>query len=404
MARNYDIGLTEALTLTFDAIGTLPPAPVSVHEAGGLVAAGDLKAVVDCPSATSSLRDGYAVVSADIAGASPENGISLRISGSMAAGDPGQKKVRSGETVNVLTGAVIPIGADAVVSVEFTKRRGENVTCYRDAPPGCNLLFRGSDVTAGDLIVRHGQTLTPALTGLLAAGGLDQLAVYPLPRVAVVATGDEVIAPGKALRSGQLYASNIVTLYAWLRRFGMQGEMAVVKDSPDELRRTFKELLSRNDALLTSGGAWKSERDLTTGILDEMGWEMFFHRVRIGPGKAVALGVLEGKPIFCLPGGPPSNEMAFLQIALPGLLKMAGKPTTPFDLKKCRLAEEVSGDITWTQFFQASLEKRDGEWWAVPHRMKSRIQSQARAQALIRIPEGIKCIAPGNTIEVQLLS
>jgi molybdopterin molybdotransferase len=233
--------------------------------------------------------------------------------------------------------------------------------------------------------------------------GLELVAVYPPPRVAVVATGDEVIAPGKPLRSGQLYASNIVTLYAWLRRFGMRGEMAVVKDRPEALRKTFREVLSRNDALLTSGGAWKSERDLTIGILDEMGWEMFFHRVRIGPGKAVALGVLEGKPIFCLPGGPPSNEMAFLQIALPGLLKMSGKPAAPFELKKCRLAEEVSGDVTWTQFIQASLEKREGEWWAFPHRMKSRIQSQARAQALIQIPEGIKRLAPGHIIEIQLL-
>ncbi len=403
MARTYDIGLKEALSLTFDAIGTLPPVPMPVHEAGGFVAAKDIKAVVDCPSATSSLRDGYAVVSTDIACASPEKGIGLRVSGSLAAGDPAQLAVRSGETVNVLTGAVIPEGADAVVAVEFTERQGENVICYRDAPPGCNLLFQGSDVAAGDLIVSRGQTLTPALTGLLAAGGLDLVEAYPSPRVAVVATGDEVIAPGNPLRPGQLYASNIVTLYAWLRHFGMQGETAVVQDRPHELQRTFQELLGRNDALLTSGGAWKSERDLTTRILDEMGWEMFFHRVRIGPGKAVALGVLNGKPIFCLPGGPPSNEMAFLQIALPGLLQMAGKPATPFKSKKCRLAEELSGDITWTQFYQASLEKRRGEWWAIPHRMKSRIQSQARARALIRISEGIHSLARGDVIEVQEL-
>jgi molybdopterin molybdotransferase len=401
MTRTYDIGLKEALTLTFDAIGTLPPTPLPVHEAGGFVAAKDIKAVVDCPSATSSLRDGYAVVSADIAKATPANGIPLKVSGSLAAGDPAQIAVRSGETVNVLTGAVIPKGADAVVSVEFTRRQGENVICYRDAPPRCNLLFQGSDVAAGERIVSRGQSITPALTGLLAAGGLDLVEVYPRARVAVVATGDEVIAPGNPLRPGQLYASNIVTLYAWLRHFGMQGETAVVRDRPQELQKTFRELLARNDALLTSGGAWKSERDLTTRILDEMGWEMFFHRVRIGPGKAVALGVLDGKPIFCLPGGPPSNEMAFLQIALPGLLKMAGRPTAPFKLKNCRLAEELSGDVTWTQFYQASLEKRDGQWWAIPHRMKSRIQSQARAQALIRISEGIQCLARGDVIEVQ---
>ena len=402
MGRTYDIGLEEALSLTFDAIGTLKPVSVPVHEGGGLVASEDLMAAVDCPSATSSLRDGYAVISADIEKASRGNGIPLTISGTLAAGDPTEKTVRSGETIRVLTGAMIPKGADAVVSVEFTELQGDGVVCYRDAPPGCNLLFRGSDVAADGLIVKRGQLLTPALTGLMAAGGLDRVAVFPTPRVAVVATGDEVVAPGVSLRPGQLYASNIVTLYAWLRHFGMPGETAVVRDDPQELEKTFQYLLSKNDALLTSGGAWKSERDLTTQILDKMGWEMCFHRVRVGPGKAVALGILDGKPIFCLPGGPPSNEMAFLQIALPGLLQMAGKPTPPFSYKKVRLAEEVRGDVTWTQFFQATLEKRGGEWWAIPHRMKSRIQSQARAQALIKIPEGVKSLAPG-LIDVQML-
>ena len=403
MGRTYDIGLKEALSLTLDAIGTLKPVPVPVHEGCGLVASEGLTAVVDCPSATSSMRDGYAVISADIEKASRVNGIPLMVSGTLAAGDPTEKTVQPGETIQVLTGAVIPKGADAVVSVEFTEIQGDRVVCYRDAPPGCNLLSRGSDVSAGGSIVSRGQMVTPALTGLLAAGGVYQVKVYPSPRVAVAATGDEVIAPGHPLRPGQLYASNVVTLYSWLRHFGMPGETAVVRDHPDELERTFRSLLSKNDALLTSGGAWKSERDLTTKVLDKMGWEMFFHRVRIGPGKAVALGILDGKPIFCLPGGPPSNEMAFLQIALPGLLQMAGKPNAPFPLRKVRLAEEVCGDVTWTQFFQATLEKRGGEWWAIPHRMKSRIQSQARAQALIRIPEGVECVAPGNIIEVQTL-
>ena len=120
-----------------------------------------------------------------------------------------------------------------------------------------------------------------------------------------MATGDEVIAPGSPLRPGQLYASNIVTLYSWLRHFGMPGKTAVVRDRPDALKKTFQELLSENDALLTSGGAWKSEKDMTTRILDEMGCEMLFHRVRIGPGKAVALGILDHKPVFLFTRGPP---------------------------------------------------------------------------------------------------
>jgi len=135
-----------------------------------------------------------------------------------------------------------------------------------------------------------------------------------------------------------------------------------------------------------------------------MGWELIFHRVRMGPGKAVAMGMLDEKPVFCLPGGPPSNEMAFLQLALPGLFQIAGRSPIPFGIKKVRLASGVGGDFTWTQFYQAILERRGEEWWGVPLKMKSRIQSQARAKALIKVPEGVDRIEAGDLIEVQILS
>ena len=134
-------------------------------------------ATVDCPSATSSLRDGYAVISADIRKSLSGKRHSAHDFQVPGCGGSHRKAVRPGETIRVLTGAVIPKGADAVVSVEFTELQGNGVVCYRDAPPGCNLLFRGSDVAADGLIVKRGQLLTPALTGLMAAGGLDRVAV-----------------------------------------------------------------------------------------------------------------------------------------------------------------------------------------------------------------------------------
>jgi len=255
----------------------------------------------------------------------------------------------------------------------------------------------------GERVAAKGEILTPALTGLLAAAGVHPVSVIPMPRVAVVATGDEVVAPGHSLKSGQLYASNLVTLLSWLRHFRMDAISAVVKDQPDQIRDALSTMLSWADVLLTSGGAWKSERDLTVGVLEEMGCEMVFHRVRIGPGKAVAFGRIGRKAVFCLPGGPPSNEMAFLQIALPGILQMSGRMPLPFRTREVRLSKTMSGDPHWTQFYQASLEDRRGEWWAVPQQLKSRLQSQARADALIKVPEGVVDLKAGDTIEVQML-
>jgi molybdopterin molybdotransferase len=326
------------------------------------------------------------------------------VTGMSAAGDNSSDSVKPGFAIKVMTGARLPQGADAVIAIEFTWEQAKQVLCFRNAEPGRNVLSRGTDVETGELVVSRGEMLTPALTGLLAAGGVHQIPVFPKPRVAIVATGDEVVAPGYPLKSGQVYASNLVTLNSWLRHFGFPGKSRVVKDNAEEIRRTFTSMLSDADVLLTSGGAWKSERDLTVRVLDEMGWELIFHRVRIGPGKAVAMGMLDEKPVFCLPGGPPSNEMAFLQLALPGLFQVAGRSPIPFGTKKVRLASRVGGDFTWTQFYQAILERRGEEWWGVPLQMKSRIQSQARAKALIKVPEGVDRLEAGDMIEVQILS
>ena len=402
--KTYDIGLEEALSMVLGNLKRLSPVVLPVDQVCDLVAAEDLFASADCPSATSSLKDGYAVVSKDIEEASRDHPVKLRVTGMSAAGDNATGSVEPGLAIKVMTGALLPQGADAVIAIEFTREHANQVLCFKSAEPGRNVLLRGTDVEKGGLIVSKGEMLTPALTGLLAAGGVHWIPVFPRPRVAMVATGDEVVAPGHPLKSGQLYASNLVTINSWLRHFGISGESRVVRDDAEEIRRTFTSLLSDVDALMTSGGAWKSERDLTVRVLDEMGWELIFHRVRIGPGKAVAMGMLDEKPVFCLPGGPPSNEMAFLQLALPGLLQTAGRSPIPFGIKKVRLASGVGGDSTWTQFYQAILERRGEEWWGVPLKMKSRLQSQARAEALIKVPEGVDKLEAGDMIEVQVLS
>jgi len=402
--REYDIGLKEALSITLGALKQVSPVTLPVEEACGRVAAEDLFAPVDCPSAASSLRDGYAVILKDIEEASEAKPVRLRVAGTSAAGDLRDQAIEPGVAIKVLTGARLPEGADAVVAVEYAREEDGHVLFYEDAPAGRNVLFQGTDVASGERVAAKGEILTPGLTGLLAAGGLHRVPVVPMPRVGVVATGDEVVAPGRVLKSGQLYASNLVTLYSWLRHFRMEGKTAVVRDHPDAIREAFSAMLSWADVLLTSGGAWKSERDLTVRVLEETGCRVMFHRVRIGPGKAVAFGMIREKAVFCLPGGPPSNEMAFLQIALPGLLQMGGRPPVPFRIKEARMAETVRGDMDWTQFLHATLEKRDGEWWVAPQRLKSRLQSQARADALIRIPEGVRAIGAGERVEVQALN
>jgi len=250
----YDIGFEEALSMVLGTFKWLSPVDLPVDEVCDLIAAGDLFAAVDCPSVTSSLKDGYAVVSKDIEGASKDHPVKLGVIGMSAAGDNIAGSVEPGLAIKVMTGARLPQGADSVIAVEFTREQANQVLCYKNAEPGRNVLFRGTDVETGGLVVSKGEMLTPALTGLLAAGGVHRMPVFPKPRVAIVATGDEVVAPGHPLKSGQVYASNLVTLNSWLRHFKMQAKSRVVQDDPEEIRRTFTSMLSDADALVTSGG------------------------------------------------------------------------------------------------------------------------------------------------------
>jgi molybdopterin molybdotransferase len=158
------------------------------------------------------------------------------------------------------------------------------------------------------------------------------------------------------------------------------------------------------DAVLTSGGAWSGDRDLVARMLGQLGWHKMYHRVRIGPGKAIGFGFLNNTPIFILPGGPPSNLMAFLKLALPGLLRLAGYSNLELPYKPSRLAETVTGQSDWTQFIFGKFENRHDTSYFRPIRYDSRLKSMAEAEGIISIPEGTTQITAGSEIRVSLVN
>jgi molybdopterin molybdotransferase len=397
------ISFDEAYRLTIENIQALSPEDVPLISAVDRITANDLKSLVDSPSTNVSLKDGYAVHSDDIAMARNDAPVSLRLVGSVAAGGSWQGQVNLDEALRILSGAPIPVGADAVVAEEFTQLVGDLIHVTNDAHPGRNILAHGSDVRCGEVLVKMGVQLDPPTIGLLAAAGYRFLPVTRLPKVAILATGDEVVAPGEPLQAGKLYASNLVTLAAWCARYGFAVETFVARDDESLIREKLLTCLQNYDAVLTSGGAWSGERDLVVRLLDELGWEKIYHRVRIGPGKAVAFGLHAGKPVFCLPGGPPSNHMAFLQLALPGLRKMSGARDAGLPVRRMRLAESVSGQADWTQFVHGRLEETSDLPLFYPLRLPSRLQMLSSAEAIVKIPEGQVLIEQGQVVEGQLL-
>ena len=397
------ISYDEAYRITLEHIRTFDAEDLPLVSAVDRITADNLVGKVDSPSLNVSLKDGYAVHSADVATARNDAPVSLHLIGTVAAGGAWQGRIQPGEAVRILSGAPVPEDTDAVLAEEYTQVDGEIVLASNDAHPGRNILLRGSDVRRGEVLVAKGRRLDPPTIGLLAAAGYQSIPVVGLPRVAILATGDEVVAPGEPLGAGKLYASNLVTLAAWCVRYGFAVETLVVRDDADLIREKLLTCLQDYDAVLTSGGAWSGERDLVVHLLDELGWEKIYHRVRIGPGKAVAFGLYGVKPVFCLPGGPPSNHMAFLQLALPGLQKMSGVQDAGLPVRKMRLAESVSGQVDWTQFVHGRLEETSELPLFHPLKPPSRLQMMSSADAIVKIPEGQTLISQGQIVEGQIL-
>lgn len=398
------IGFKEALELTLANVRAGDTEIISLQQLPGRVLSEDAVARVDCPSVSTSRKDGYAVRSTDLAAASEQNPVSMQIIGQLAAGDIANLKVASGQAVRITTGAPLPEGADAVLSEEFSRKQEDKIAAHNTAEAGRNIHVRGADIRRGETIAAKDAKLTPALIGLLAAAGLDRAPVYKNPQVAVIATGDEVVAPGNPLPEGKLYASNMVALCAWLSGMGLPCTALLVADRKKEIEKAITRQLPEADVFLTSGGAWGSERDLILDVVEHLNWRGIYHRVRMGPGKPVAFGLMNGKPFFCLPGGPPSNEMAFLQLGLPALLKMKGDQAAPFPVAPARLTASVHGKKDWTDFIHARLEKREGQLWVQPARLKSGLQSMARKEALIIVPEARSELSAGETVDIQILS
>jgi molybdopterin molybdotransferase len=394
----------DALAATIAEIDPLPPEIVPFSLLVGRITVNDVIAVVDSPSIDVSLKDGYAVRSADVATAVPERPVSLKVIGELvAAGDSSVGNIREGETVRILSGAPIPKGADAVLAEEFASDQRDHINANADAKPGQNILHKGTDVRRGRRIIPAGTALSPAQVGVLAAAGHHEAAVVKQPRVAIIATGTEVIAPGKPIKAGKVFASNLVTLAAWCHHYGMTTSTRVVEDDRDIIEAALMEAIEGHDAVVTSGGAWTGERDLVVKLLDIMGWRKLYHRVRMGPGKAVGFGFCRRKPLFILPGGPPSNQMAFLQLALPGLHRLSGNPRLGLPTRKVKLASTVTGQQNWTQFIEGRFEKVQSIIQFRAHKQKSRLQSMADCEGYLKIPEGISCLKAGQDVVIQTL-
>ena len=381
--------IDEALALVLEWVRPLDGEDVPVARAAGRVVAEPALAVTDLPPFDSSAMDGFAVRAADTPGR-------LNVVGHSAAGRPETRALGAGEAVEISTGAVVPEGADAVVPVERTSGNVE----VEGVRPGENVRPRGGDARAGDVIVGPGDVLRPAQLGALAAAGVVLVRCTRQPRVAVLATGSELRAPGEQLAPGEIYESNTVLLAAQLASAG--AEVTVLHSVGDDERATGAALERglESDVLVTSGGVSVGPHDLVRGALAELGAEEVFWRVAVKPGKPIAFAVRGGTLVFGLPGNPVSSLVGFELFVRPALLALQGAREVGPAFLPGRLGAAVERTENRDELVRARLRVDDGDVVLDPltGQESHMIVRSAAASALVLVPHGSGALLEGAKV------
>ena len=323
--------------LTFDEAKalieeTLKPKPVGTEEIALLeaynrVLSEDAVSTLDIPPFSRSTVDGYAVKSEDTFGADENQPAKLKVCGFVAIGETPKVAVGKGEAAEIVTGAPIPEGADAVVMVEDTEREDGDLNIYGSVTLNQNIQKKGNDIKNGETILKAGTVLASREIGVLAALGKAKINVYRVPTVAVLSTGGEVTEPGKPLPAGKIYDINAYSLNVAVREAGGNPLYAgVVPDEKAELHEALEKALASADMVLTSGGVSVGPKDLIPATVDSLGEPgVFISGIAVKPGKPATVALIGGKPVFSFPGHPTSALLIFLLLARPVIQVMAGK-------------------------------------------------------------------------------
>jgi len=371
---------------------------INIDDSSGRVLAEDIVATLSNPPFNRAAMDGYAVKAKNTFNSGQFNPKVFKLIGELHAGETPQKRVNTGECIQIATGAVMPTGADAVVMVEDTEVENGRVKVFKSAYPKANVARKGEDIRKGELVLRHGFVLDAGRVGVLASQGITQVKVYEKPKVAVFPSGGEVIEVGKKLRQGQVYDINSHTIASVVKaNGGIPLRFGIVEDDREDIKAKIAEGL-KSDLVVISGGSSVGEKDLLVDVLQDWG-EVLFHGIQVKPGKPTIFAMIQDKPLMGMPGYPTSCLINAYLLLLPAIRKMAHLPSRKERSVKAKLSRRVPGSVGRRQFLTVKIE--GGE--AVPvYKESGAITSIAAADGYIEIAENIDLLEKGEPVTVTL--
>jgi molybdopterin molybdotransferase len=391
------VSIEEARSIIFECTNPLPCEEIPLLKGLGRVSSEDFHAPFDFPAFDNSAMDGYAFSSEAF------KGDFLAVSGFLAAGMETTDPVAPGKAVKIMTGAPIPPGCDTVVPIEETEETEMGIRITGDIKAGSHIRKRGDDMRSGAMVIAAGTVLRPQEIAMLASCGRTAVGVFSKPKIGVLATGDELLQPGEPLSPGKIVNSNSLGIAAQVLDAG--GEPLMLGIARDEEDATRKAILAglEADILITTGGVSVGDRDRVRETITALGGEIKFWKVNMKPGKPVAFAVLQGKPIFALPGNPVAAMVSFEMFVRPAILRMTGHNRIFRSVVPAELIEPIKNKGDRPHLIRLSVGMRNGRYVAssTGSQCSARLSSLTEGNGLTTIAPGTS-LSPGDNIAVVL--
>lgn len=375
---------------------------ISLWDADGRVLAQDIYAEKNQPPFSRSPLDGYAVRSEDVAGASKEHAINLKVIDEIAAGHVSRKKVTEGTAIRIMTGAPIPEGADCVMKQEHTDYGEKTVAIYHSVKAYQNYCFAGEDYRIGDKLLEKGIVLHAIEIGVLASLGYEQIEVYRKPRAALFSTGDELVMPGQKLPEGKIYDSNLYALGIKMQSWDIQLMVCEqIEDRPEVLVKRINEIFDQVDIVVTTGGVSVGKKDILHDVLKLLGAERIFWKMKIKPGMPTLCAKYRGKLLICLSGNPYGASVNLELLVKPVIEKMTGRRELQLRRKKAVMQDAFGKASPTTRYVRAIYE--NGKVWTQGSNDSGILSSMCGCNCLIEIAAGTSEICEGDMVCVVML-
>ena len=396
------ISLEQALNILMDHVTHGKTERKTLEDCLGLVLSEDVYALLDMPPFSRSAQDGYALCSKDSIGATGENPVKLKVTGKIYAGDHLDVQVRPGEAVRIMTGAMVPAGADCVLRQEDTDEGEDVVQIYKEVEPGCSICFKGEEYKKGHTLLHAGTKIDAAALAVASGNGIMELPVYERVKAAVVSSGSEVVEPGTPLTPGKIYNTNTIYMKARLSQLGARVMMTrTVGDDLGVMAEALKQAADQAELVVTTGGVSVGQKDLTEEALLSIGAKILFHGIAIKPGMPTLAAEKDGVLFIGLSGNPFSAAIPFEMFVREILSLKMGDPDLKLRRETLTAVTGFSKNSRRRRFLRGKAEGK--EVWLPDQQANGQMRSMVGCNCLIEIPAGSGPVKAGDKVEVLWL-